>query len=117
MTLRRLEFDPKEEDFYNAIYTQSQSEFSTYVQSETVLNNYAHIFDLLIRLRQAVNHPYLVVHSASANMRAAADAASKGMLRHDSYHDDDGTGEAAMEVDTPCGAPSSFHLHMDCFRG
>lgn len=104
MTLRRLEFDPKEEDFYNAIYTQSQSEFSTYVQSDTVLNNYAHIFDLLIRLRQAVNHPYLVVHSASANMRAAADAASKGMLRHDGYHDDDGAGHAAMEVDALCGA-------------
>ena len=25
-----------------------------------------HIFDLLIRLRQAVDHPYLVVHSATA---------------------------------------------------
>lgn len=28
-----------------------------------MLNNYAHIFDLLTRLRQAVNHPYLVAHS------------------------------------------------------
>ena len=27
------------------------------VAAGTVLNNYAHIFDLLIRLRQAVNHP------------------------------------------------------------
>ena len=30
-----------------------------------MLNNYAHIFDLLIRLRQAVDHPFLVVYSAS----------------------------------------------------
>lgn len=41
-----------------------------YVDSGTVLNNYAHIFDLLIRLRQAVNHPYLVVYSASGNKSA-----------------------------------------------
>jgi DNA repair protein RAD16 len=31
--------------------------------SGTVLNNYAHIFDILIRLRQAVDHPYLVIYS------------------------------------------------------
>ena len=31
----------------------------------TVVNNYAHIFDLLIRLRQAVNHPWLVEYSAT----------------------------------------------------
>lgn len=30
-----------------------------------MLNNYAHIFDILIRLRQAVDHPYLVIHSQS----------------------------------------------------
>lgn len=27
------------------------------------MNNYAHIFDILIRLRQAVDHPYLVIYS------------------------------------------------------
>jgi hypothetical protein len=35
------------------------------VTSGTVVNNYAHIFDLLIRLRQAVNHPWLVEYSAT----------------------------------------------------
>ncbi len=29
------------------------------------MNNYAHIFDILIRLRQAVDHPYLVIYSES----------------------------------------------------
>ena len=29
----------------------------------TLLNNYAHIFDLLTRMRQAVDHPYLIVYS------------------------------------------------------
>jgi DNA repair protein RAD16 len=64
--LRRDRFDPQEQDYYEALYTQSRAQFGTFVQAGTVLNNYAHVFELLIRLRQAVNHPYLVVHSASA---------------------------------------------------
>jgi len=66
VVLRRDAFDERERDYYEAMYTQSQAQFDTYVESGTVLNNYAHIFDLLIRLRQAVNHPYLVYFSNSA---------------------------------------------------
>lgn len=40
------------QDFYEALYTQSRAQFGAYVSSGTVLNNFAHIFDLLIRLRQ-----------------------------------------------------------------
>ncbi|CAI5466108.1 unnamed protein product [Closterium sp. Yama58-4] len=65
-TLRRDRFDAREEDLYEALYTQSQSQFATYVDTGTLLNNYAHIFDLLIRLRQAVDHPYLVCPVCSA---------------------------------------------------
>lgn len=61
--VRQEKLDEKEEDFYSALYTQSQAQFNTYLQSGTVLNNYAHIFDILIRLRQAVDHPYLVIYS------------------------------------------------------
>ena len=63
VTVRSEKLDVKEEDFYSALYTQSQAQFNTYLQSGTVLNNYAHIFDILIRLRQAVDHPYLVIYS------------------------------------------------------
>jgi DNA repair protein RAD16 len=31
-----------------------------------VLNNYAHIFELLMRMRQSVNHPWLVTHRADS---------------------------------------------------
>jgi hypothetical protein len=58
--VRRDCLDEKEEDFYQALYTRSQAQFNTYVRAGTVLNNYAHIFDILIRLRQAVVHPFLV---------------------------------------------------------
>eukprot|EP00963_Diacronema_lutheri_P002930 scaffold239_cov382-Pavlova_lutheri.AAC.5 len=73
LLLRRDAFDEREHDFYEALYTQSQSQFDTYVRTGTLLNNYAHIFDLLIRLRQAVNHPYLVVHSQTAINAIPAD--------------------------------------------
>jgi DNA repair protein RAD16 len=36
------------------------------------LNNYAHIFDLLTRMRQAVDHPYLIVYSKREFERQAA---------------------------------------------
>lgn len=65
--LRRDTFDTREEDYYQSLYTQSQSQFNTYVSSGTLLNNYAHIFDLLTRLRQAVDHPYLVVYSRTGS--------------------------------------------------
>ncbi|CAK4245402.1 unnamed protein product [Aphanomyces euteiches] len=63
--VRRDALDEREKDFYESIYTQSKAQFNTYVSSGTLLNNYAHIFDLLIRLRQAVDHPYLVIYSNS----------------------------------------------------
>jgi DNA repair protein RAD16 len=49
-----------EEDFYQSIYTNSKVSFDSFVASGTMLHNYAHIFTLLSRLRQAACHPYLV---------------------------------------------------------
>jgi len=63
VTLRRDDLDSREADFYDALYTQSALQFDGYLAQGTVLNNYAHIFELLIRLRQAVDHPWLVVYS------------------------------------------------------
>jgi SNF2 family DNA or RNA helicase len=68
MYIRRLTLDVQERDFYEALYTQSQASFGAFVETGTLVNNYAHIFDLLIRLRQAVCHPYLVIHSPSKNL-------------------------------------------------
>ena len=47
----------------NALYTQTRSSFNDYIADGSLLNNYAHIFDLLMRMRQSVDHPYLVVYS------------------------------------------------------
>jgi DNA repair protein RAD16 len=52
VVLRKDRFDEREADFYEAMYTQSQAQFDAYVDSGTLLNNYSHVFDLLIKLRQ-----------------------------------------------------------------
>jgi hypothetical protein len=49
LVLRKDRFDASEADFYEALYTQSRATFGAYVTAGTLLNNYAHIFDLLIR--------------------------------------------------------------------
>ncbi|KAJ7948142.1 putative DNA repair helicase rad5,16 [Quillaja saponaria] len=71
VTLRRDNLDLKEQDYYESLYNESQAQFNTYVAENTLSNNYAHIFDLLTRLRQAVDHPYLVVYSQTAALRSA----------------------------------------------
>ncbi|GAV73777.1 SNF2_N domain-containing protein/Helicase_C domain-containing protein/zf-C3HC4_2 domain-containing protein [Cephalotus follicularis] len=72
VSLRRDTQDIKEADYYESLYNESQAQFNTYVQEGTVMNNYAHIFDLLTRLRQAVDHPYLVVYSRTASLRSGS---------------------------------------------
>ncbi|KAF5196535.1 Dna repair protein rad16 [Thalictrum thalictroides] len=67
--MRRDTLDVKEEDYYESLYNDSQLQFNTYIEAGTLMNNYAHIFDLLTRLRQAVDHPYLVIYSNSAVSR------------------------------------------------
>ncbi|KAJ3670458.1 hypothetical protein LUZ60_010782 [Juncus effusus] len=68
VTLRKDSLDKSELEFYEALYTQSCTQFDSYVAAGTLMNNYAHIFDLLTRLRQAVDHPYLVIYSKTAEL-------------------------------------------------
>ena len=62
INIEMLTLDASERDFYECIYKNSRSKFDTYVNKGTLLNNYAHVFQLLSRLRQTLDHPYLVVH-------------------------------------------------------
>ena len=63
------EFDQTERDFYEALYANVTARFDGFVKKGTVLNNYAHVFELLSRLRQACDHPYLVLHSRNPKLR------------------------------------------------
>jgi len=77
VTIEAYLLDEKEKDFYDGLYTQSQAQFGSYVEAGTLLNNYAHVLDLLTRLRQAINHPYLVIYSKREAAQAEAGSASQ----------------------------------------
>jgi len=62
ISIRKISLGEDEKDFYESIYKMSAARFDSYVEKGTLLHNYAHVFELLSRLRQACNHPYLVLH-------------------------------------------------------
>lgn len=55
---------PEEWDFYAALEKGSKVKFSTFLAQGKVMNNYASVLELLLRLRQACDHPYLVFSAA-----------------------------------------------------
>ncbi|KAG1739931.1 SNF2 family N-terminal domain-containing protein [Suillus paluster] len=61
--VRRDYFSPEEKELYLSLFSDAKRQFSTYVDSGTVLNNYSNIFSLLTRMRQMVCHPDLVLRS------------------------------------------------------
>ncbi|KAI6126880.1 SNF2 family N-terminal domain-containing protein [Pisolithus sp. B1] len=75
------QFDPMEKEFYTRLENRMNSEVNKLVrESENV--NYTHVLLLLLRLRQACNHPSLV----SKDYRADGDAADPKPTKDD---DDD----------------------------
>ena len=75
--IQENEFNEVEQDFYESLYMLTRAKFDGFVKKGSVLHNYAHIFELLARLRQACDHPYLVIHSKSANVQRDAPEAPK----------------------------------------
>ncbi|OQR97012.1 DNA repair protein RAD5, SWI/SNF-related matrix-associated actin-dependent regulator of chromatin [Achlya hypogyna] len=57
----RLAFSVEERQFYKAVYTKSRGEFFGYVEGGNAMASYVAIFALLLRLRQACDHPFLVM--------------------------------------------------------
>ncbi|KAG2722109.1 hypothetical protein I3760_02G114900 [Carya illinoinensis] len=55
-----------EHDFYDALFKRSKVQFDQFVAQGKVLHNYANILELLLRLRQCCNHPFLVMSRADS---------------------------------------------------
>ncbi|KAK2757612.1 hypothetical protein FQN54_004581 [Arachnomyces sp. PD_36] len=53
-------FSEDEQEFYNALETQTQLQFNRYLAAGTVGRNYSNVLVLLLRLRQACCHPHLI---------------------------------------------------------
>ncbi|TYZ57390.1 hypothetical protein PybrP1_008346 [[Pythium] brassicae (nom. inval.)] len=75
MELVQLAFSEEERTFYQAVYDKSRAEFNGYVASGTATTSYVAIFALLLRLRQACNHPFLAL---GRNYEAAQASAAAG---------------------------------------
>eukprot|EP01084_Bolivina_argentea_P145357 254789_1 len=91
--IRVHELSEVEKDFYQALYTQGKAQFDTYVTQGVVMHNVSHLFDVLIRLRQALDHPYLIVYSSTK--REGMDSVGSGMPPSSS--------QSAQEEDNSCG--------------
>nr|GLL43163.1 putative DNA repair protein [Ipomoea trifida] len=55
------ELTEAEKDFYEALFKRSKVKFDQFVEQGRVLHNYASILELLLRLRQCCDHPFLVL--------------------------------------------------------
>ncbi|KAK4586149.1 hypothetical protein RGQ29_023372 [Quercus rubra] len=55
-----------EHDFYDALFRKSKVQFDQFVAQGKVLHNFANILELLLRLRQCCNHPFLVMSRADS---------------------------------------------------
>ncbi|KAM0832771.1 hypothetical protein ACQ4PT_064685 [Festuca glaucescens] len=53
-----------EKDFYEALFRRSKVKFDQFVEQGKVLHNYASILELLLRLRQCCDHPFLVMRKS-----------------------------------------------------
>jgi SNF2 family DNA or RNA helicase len=65
VVVRKEIFSSEENEFYQHLWESAKSRFQSMVAEGTVLQNYAHILELLLRLRQACDHPGLVTSSNS----------------------------------------------------
>ncbi|EIW82150.1 hypothetical protein CONPUDRAFT_122767 [Coniophora puteana RWD-64-598 SS2] len=63
VVVKRDYFSPEEKELYLSLFSDATRQFSTYVDSGTVLNNYSNIFSLITRMRQMACHPDLVLRS------------------------------------------------------
>ncbi|KAG5500143.1 hypothetical protein JIQ42_04478 [Leishmania sp. Namibia] len=89
-----IQLTKEERNFYESLYKKSTAEFDTFVHKGTVLHNYAHIFQLLSRLRQALDNPLLVMQG----MNVGPVVNSKGVC---GICSDGIEGESALKVH-PC---------------
>ncbi|GLJ36518.1 hypothetical protein SUGI_0733660 [Cryptomeria japonica] len=78
VTLKKIEFSLEEREFYQKLEIDSQARFKVYQDAGTVKQNYVNILLMLLRLRQACDHPLLVkACSSDTTWRSSAEIAKK----------------------------------------
>lgn len=59
------QFDEEQNKYYRALELQQRLRFNKYLKAGTVMKNYVYILVLLLRLRQACDHPHLIKDQAA----------------------------------------------------
>ncbi|KAJ8640061.1 hypothetical protein MRB53_016755 [Persea americana] len=70
-----------EKDFYEALFKRSKVKFDQFVEQGRVLHNYASILELLLRLRQCCDHPFLVMSRGDTQEFSDLNKLAKRFLR------------------------------------
>ncbi|KAI3523337.1 hypothetical protein L1887_01398 [Cichorium endivia] len=70
-----------EKDFYDALFKRSKVKFDQFVEQGRVLHNYASILELLLRLRQCCDHPFLVMSRGDTQEFSDLDKLAKRFLK------------------------------------
>ncbi|XP_059659342.1 DNA repair protein RAD5A isoform X2 [Cornus florida] len=75
------ELTEAEKDFYEALFKRSKVKFDQFVEQGRVLHNYASILELLLRLRQCCDHPFLVMSRGDAHEFSDLNKLAKRFLK------------------------------------
>ncbi|XP_047955355.1 DNA repair protein RAD5B [Salvia hispanica] len=73
-----------EQDFYDALFKRSKVQFDQFVAQGKVLHNFANILELLLRLRQCCNHPFLVMSRGDTEAYADLNKLARRFLQSQS---------------------------------
>ncbi|CAL9191464.1 unnamed protein product [Musa hybrid cultivar] len=94
------ELSAAEKDFYEALFKRSKVKFDMFVEQGRVLHNYASILELLLRLRQCCDHPFLVMSRGDTQEFSDLNKLAKHFLKG---------GKDAGNGDT-CAVPSKAYI-------
>ncbi|PKA47899.1 Putative SWI/SNF-related matrix-associated actin-dependent regulator [Apostasia shenzhenica] len=78
ISLKRVDFSEEERNFYLTLEAESREQFKIYANAGTVEQNYVNILLMLLRLRQACDHPLLVKrHESNSSVLLSLEIAKK----------------------------------------
>ncbi|KAG6638596.1 hypothetical protein I3843_10G045400 [Carya illinoinensis] len=76
--LKKVDFSVEERNFYSRLEADSRAQFQEYADAGTVKQNYVNILLMLLRLRQACDHPLLVrPYDSNSLWRSSVEMAKK----------------------------------------
>ncbi|XP_026408267.1 helicase-like transcription factor CHR28 isoform X2 [Papaver somniferum] len=120
VNLTKVEFSAEERAFYSKLESDSRSQFKAYAAAGTLNQNYASILLMLLRLRQACDHPFLV-KGFNSNSAGEASIKTAKKLPKDQLMDLLNELEASLAICSSCNDPPEDGVvticrHVFCYQ-